>query len=67
MSTLMAGSREEALAVFRRHWTYLSGPNAAQAEADSDAEAASWGFVIGDTQPLRASNSDLDASLPADF
>jgi len=29
MSTLMAGSREEALAVFRRHWTYLSGPNAA--------------------------------------
>lgn len=30
MSTLMAGSREEALAVFRRHWTYLSGPNAAQ-------------------------------------
>lgn len=30
MSTLMAGSREEALAVFRRHWTYLSTPNAAR-------------------------------------
>ncbi|TWT38948.1 hypothetical protein [Blastopirellula retiformator] len=30
MSTLMAGSREEAMVKFRRHWTYLSGPNAAQ-------------------------------------
>ncbi|MCO6457680.1 MAG: hypothetical protein J5I93_20445 [Pirellulaceae bacterium] len=29
MTTLVAGGREEALAVFRRHWTYLSGPDAA--------------------------------------